>query len=90
MSKPKYRNDKPYNNTQSSKFASSTQSAGSLRSPYNKGDAQDKKNVAYDQNEIFCYLAVEEFLMKKQMHGTLRQFREEWRRPDQVPKLTNN
>jgi hypothetical protein len=35
--------------------------------------------------EIFCYLLMEEFLMKKNLTNTLNEFREEWiSRPDEV------
>jgi hypothetical protein len=31
--------------------------------------------------EIFCFMVIEEFLMKKNMHDSLRSFRSEWKRP---------
>lgn len=35
--------------------------------------------------EIFCYLLIEEFLMKKNLQNTLETFRDEWiSRPDEV------
>lgn len=38
--------------------------------------------------EIFCYLLMEEFLMRKNLTQTLNQFREEWiTRPDEVVHL---
>lgn len=35
----------------------------------------------------FCHLVVEDFLMRHDMPETLRQFREEWKRPDEVRLL---
>lgn len=37
--------------------------------------------------ETFCFMAVEEFLMKKRMQRTLDVFREEWDRPSEVIPL---
>ena len=37
--------------------------------------------------EIFAFLVLEEFLMKKDMPETLRQFRQEWNRPNEVPNI---
>ncbi len=37
-----------------------------------------------DPQLVFCYLVLEEFLMKKNMTETLKHFREEWTRPDDV------
>jgi hypothetical protein len=55
--------------------------------------------VCYDMNEsrnseervnpqtVFCFLLVEEFLMKNNMTSTLDSFRQEWKRPDDVSIL---
>ena len=43
----------------------------------------DIKSEFEEQIETFCYLIVEEFLIKKHFNNTLNNFREEWKtRPD--------
>ena len=34
--------------------------------------------------EVFCHMILEEFLTSRNMHSTLRAFRKEWDRPNEV------
>jgi hypothetical protein len=44
-----------------------------------------KSATTIDGNvENFCYMVIEEFLMKKNMQCTLWEFRKEWKRPSEV------
>lgn len=45
------------------------------------------KTMKQEVQQTFCFLLVEEFLMKKNMTNTLNCFREEWNRPDDVRKF---
>jgi hypothetical protein len=48
-------------------------------------DTKSPKPVSPDQLTTFCYMVMEEFLMKKNMVDTLDAFRNEWTtRPDDV------
>jgi hypothetical protein len=48
----------------------------------NRTSGETVKGVE-DPMETFCYMMVEEFLMRKKMTDTLSQFRNEWIRPDE-------
>ena len=39
-------------------------------------------NESNNPMDVFCYMMVEEFLMRKGLDSTLNAYRKEWRRPD--------
>ena len=48
-------------------------------------ETKSSKNISTEKLSTFCFLAMEEFLMKKNMTDTLEAFRNEWtERPDEV------
>lgn len=49
-----------------------------------KRSPSEKDSLSFD---TFCFMAVEEFLMKKNMTQTLKEFRSEWVRPDENVSL---
>ena len=56
-------------------------SAGATIDGDNLDDAM-LNNESNNPMDVFCYMMVEEFLMRKGLDSTLNAYRKEWRRPD--------
>lgn len=60
----------------------SSSSAGGGQSGSMKNQRSEKHLGGPSDYDVFCHMIFEEFLMKKNLHNTLTEFRKEWNRPD--------